>query len=258
MDEATVAPAFDYGHWDISEVGEFTPTEWFGFIYRIDHKSSGKAYIGKKFFKFKRKKTKTNKSRTKESDWQYYTSSSDVVNDLIAECGKDDFEFRILRLCSGRCELTYSEEEAQFGADVLRARLPNGERKYLNKTIGYKIFSGVEKQSDETRRKMSLHSRWKGGAPKPERREDGTRVFTDEHRAKLSEARKGKSPWNKDKKTGVGGPKGQPMTDEHKQKISDTLKAKGIEPVTCRMPKSAEHRAKIAEALRTVYIDELA
>ena len=142
-----------YGHWNIDDVGEFTPDDFFGYIYCITQKSTGRAYIGKKFFKFKRKKTLKNKNRTKESDWREYTSSSELVNDLIAEHGKEDFEFKIMTLCTGRCMLTYSELEAQFANDVLRARLPDGTRKFLNNTIGHLNYAGITKQTEEARQK---------------------------------------------------------------------------------------------------------
>lgn len=145
----------DYGHWDISQVGIFNPADWFGFIYIIEHRTTGKAYIGKKFFLHKRQKTKTDKSRTKESDWRFYCGSSDRVKDLINEHGRDAFTYRILRLCSGRCELSYAEEESQFAADVLRARLPNGERKFLNQTIAYRNFNGIEAQTERSRQLMA-------------------------------------------------------------------------------------------------------
>jgi hypothetical protein len=141
----------DTGHWDVSLVGEFDPSNYVGFVYRITQKSTGKSYIGKKQFRFKRKKTKTNKSRTKDSDWRDYTSSSELLNELIDECGKDDFEFVILKLCTGKCMLTYSELEEQFAHDVLRARLPNGERKYFNQTVGHLNYAGLEKQTEEAR-----------------------------------------------------------------------------------------------------------
>ena len=143
-----------YGHWDISLVGEFDPQEFWGFVYEIVHKSTGKSYIGRKQFKFKRQKTKSDKSRTKDSDWRDYNSSSELVQSLIEEMGSEDFEFRILKLCSGKCELNYEEESVQREKDVLRARLPNGELRFYNRTIGYKNFGGLEKQTEETKVKM--------------------------------------------------------------------------------------------------------
>lgn len=144
----------DYGHWDITQFGEFDPNDFFGFIYEIEEIATGRCYIGKKFFKHKRKKTKADKSKTKESDWREYTSSCEPLKEAIALQGKDKFSFRILSLCSGRCQLTYEENQLQFTRDVLRARLPNGERKYFNKTIGHLLFAGVEKQTDATKEKM--------------------------------------------------------------------------------------------------------
>ena len=166
----------EYGHWDVSAVGVFDPTDWFGFIYVIEHRDTGRAYIGKKFFQHKRQKTKLNRSRLKESDWRNYQGSSEHVKALIAEHGVDAFDFRITKLCSGRCELSYSEEEAQFAADVLRARLPNGERKYLNRTIAYKNFSGIEKQTEASKVKLSESlKRWNEQHPNANVCKDDTR-----------------------------------------------------------------------------------
>ena len=144
----------DYGHWNIDAVGEFDPAEWFGFIYHIEDTKTGQGYIGKKQLRFKRAKTKSNKSRTKDSDWRDYTSSCEPLNDAIAERGKSDFTFRILQLCSGKCELSYSEQAIQFTQDVLRARLPNGEHKFYNRTIAHFNYAGLDKQTAESRRKL--------------------------------------------------------------------------------------------------------
>lgn len=137
----------DYGHWDISAVGAFNPADFFGFLYEIEERATGKTYVGKKVFSFKRQKTKANKSRTKDSDWRTYTSSSALINDMIAEQGKDAFSFRIVMLCAGKCMLGYEEESLQRAKDVLRARLPDGTLKYFNRTIGFRNYAGLEKQT---------------------------------------------------------------------------------------------------------------
>jgi hypothetical protein len=133
----------DYGHWDISIVGEFDCLDFFGFIYEIEEIDTGRIYIGRKQFR-----TKT------RADWRIYTSSSEDVKALIKERGKECFMFRILILCAGKSQLTYEEERLQYCSDVLRTRLPNGERKYLNKSIGYKHFAGVEKQTEQAKEKI--------------------------------------------------------------------------------------------------------
>jgi hypothetical protein len=143
-----------YGHWTVDHVGDFNPEDWVGFIYEIEHLPTGRLYIGRKLFKAKRKKTKSNPSRTKSSDWQTYTSSSETVNSLIKDEGKDQFAFRIILLCIGKCMLNYEEESIQRERDVLRARLPDGTRKYFNNTIGYKNFGGLDKQTEQAKEKI--------------------------------------------------------------------------------------------------------
>lgn len=211
----------DYGHWDISAVGEFEPTDFFGFIYEIEQLSTGKAYIGKKQFKFKRKKTKSNTSRTKDSDWRDYTSSSEFVNELIEEVGKSDFAFRILLLCTGRCMLGYEEESIQRERDVLRARLPNGERKFFNRTIGYKNFAGLEKQTEEAKEKNRLAHL---GIKRPYVAEFNRREYSEETRHNMSIAAQGKK-----------------LTEETKLKMSEAHKGRTQSP---------EHVARRMESAR--------
>ena len=146
----------EYGHWDVSAVGPFDPGEWFGFLYLIEDRLTGKAYIGKKQFRFKRQKTIKNKSRTKDSDWREYCSSCEPLQEAIQDRGKADFTFTILRLCSGKCEMSYNEQALQFGHDVLRALLSNGEHKFYNKTIAHFNWAGLEKQTADSQRKSRL------------------------------------------------------------------------------------------------------
>jgi len=145
----------NYGHWDISMFGNFDPADFWGFIYEIEEIATGRCYIGKKQFRFKRKKSKSNPSRTKESDWKDYTSSCIPLQESIETQGKDKFVFRILSLCAGKSQMTYEECQLQYTRDVLRSKLPNGERKYWNKTIGHLLFAGVEKQTAEAKAKIS-------------------------------------------------------------------------------------------------------
>jgi hypothetical protein len=113
----------DTGHWLINEnVGVYK--DMFGFIYEITNKVSGKKYIGKKqcIRKIKRKplKGKTrNRIDHKESDWKTYTSSSNELNEDIQKHGKENFEFRILKVCGSKWELAYQEAKLQFENNVL-------------------------------------------------------------------------------------------------------------------------------------------
>jgi hypothetical protein len=114
----------DTGHWLLNE-NVYIFENMFGFIYEITNKVNGKKYIGKKqcVRKIKRKplKGKTrNRIDHKESDWKTYTSSSNDLNEDIQKHGKDNFEFRILKICGSKWELGYEEIKEQIARDVLR------------------------------------------------------------------------------------------------------------------------------------------
>jgi hypothetical protein len=114
----------DTGHWLLNE-DVYIFENMFGFIYEITNKVNGKKYIGKKqcVRKIKRKplKGKTrNRIDHKESDWKTYTSSSNDLNEDIQKHGKDNFEFRILKICGSKWELGYEEIKEQIARDVLR------------------------------------------------------------------------------------------------------------------------------------------
>jgi len=114
----------DTGHWLLNE-DVYIHENMFGFIYEITNKVNGKKYIGKKqcIRKIKRKplKGKTrNRIDHKESDWKTYTSSSNDLNEDIQKYGKDNFEFRIIKICGSKWELGYEEIKEQISRDVLR------------------------------------------------------------------------------------------------------------------------------------------
>ena len=137
----------DKGHWEFPH--DFDIDEWFGFIYRITELSTGKEYIGKKQFHSYCRKAVKGKKRKKmvitENDWKKYTSSSTHINEALAKLGKAAFKFEIESLHSTRGSLVYAEVRYQVTEDVLRARLPDGTRKYFNGMIsGVKYLPAVE------------------------------------------------------------------------------------------------------------------
>ena len=98
--------------------------DYIGFVYVITDLSNNKKYIGKKLFASKRKlpplKGKTRKRTViKESDWQDYFGSSDLVKALIEEHGRDSFHREILHLCMTKGELSYLELIEQVERRVL-------------------------------------------------------------------------------------------------------------------------------------------
>ena len=95
----------------------------YGFVYVITHLTTGRKYIGKKFFysvrtkviKGKRKKTKA------FSDWQtYYGSNAELQNDVQVH-GKENFKREIIHLCKSKGECGYLEAKEQFDRCVLES-----------------------------------------------------------------------------------------------------------------------------------------
>ena len=136
----------DFGHWSSNLLTEdFDPMNFFGFVYRITRRDTGRSYIGKKQIVFTRRiKVKGRKNRKhvkKESDWKSYTGSCDELNSEIKNIGKEGFEFEILKFCLTKGELGYTETMYQFKEEVLDMKFPNGTRKYYNSNIMNRWFS---------------------------------------------------------------------------------------------------------------------
>jgi hypothetical protein len=127
----------DNGHWIYPN--DFNINNWFGFVYRIIDTVTNREYIGKKQFFTKTSKAITGRKnrawKTKESNWKKYTSSSDEINKLIKEFGKDRFQFFIESLHATKASLTYAEVEKLIVEDALRVKLSDSIRKYYNKVI---------------------------------------------------------------------------------------------------------------------------
>jgi len=103
----------------IDDVGDY-----YGFIYRITNLDNGHDYIGRKYFKSKRKlqplKGRKNKRhKIVDTDWQTYYGSSNRLLADIELLGKDHFKREIILLCDTRGETNYREAEIQFKERVL-------------------------------------------------------------------------------------------------------------------------------------------
>ena len=111
----------DTGIWKVYEA---IPENAFGFIYEITNTINCKKYIGKKQMtrKIRRKPLKGKKRKRIdhiESDWKTYTGSSDALNLDISTLGINKFNFKILKFCNSKFELSYFEAKMQFEKDVL-------------------------------------------------------------------------------------------------------------------------------------------
>ena len=106
-----------------SEFTEHDIGDNYGFVYVITHLTTGKKYVGKKFFYSIR--TKVIKGKRKKakafSDWQtYYGSNSELQNDVQVH-GKENFKREIIHLCKAKGECGYLEAKEQFDRCVLES-----------------------------------------------------------------------------------------------------------------------------------------
>ena len=123
-----------YQNKEIEGISDF-PNETFGFIYRIVHIPTGKAYIGKKVLQHTRKVKLTKKElkeyegvvgrrpsyklAVKESDWKTYWGSNKHLKEVMKEEPLENFERHIIICAPTKKLLTYYEVKYQMMYQVL-------------------------------------------------------------------------------------------------------------------------------------------
>ena len=127
------------------------PESAFGFVYIVTHKSTGKAYVGKKalYHNITKKLTKkelaeqtgpgrksVSKKVSKESDWKTYYGSAKPILEMIKNGKQDEFEREILVIVPNKKLLTYYESKILFTLGVLEQ-----PEFYFNDNILGKFFT---------------------------------------------------------------------------------------------------------------------
>ncbi len=131
---------------------EINPQKYFGFVYKITNKETGKFYIGKKVFWNNKKKKLTKKQLAElpptpgrkpthevirvESDWKTYWGSNKQLLADIKQYGEDRFECWMFKQCSTKKQLTYWEMHYQCKEEVLI----NKDKSYNDNILG-KFFT---------------------------------------------------------------------------------------------------------------------
>ena len=112
------------------DIGDF-----FGYVYLITNKSTGKKYIGRKYFVQKRKPKGGKRRVTSESDWKKYYGSSPELKSDISRYGKDNFSREIMSLHNTLGRTNYEETKQLFLNNVLMEALDDGTPAYYNSNI---------------------------------------------------------------------------------------------------------------------------
>lgn len=115
----------------------------YGFVYMITCLTTGKKYIGKKFFIQKRKAKGAKRRSTSTSDWEHYWSSCAPLKAMVKENGQENFKREILSVHELMRDVNYCEVREMWKRDVLETLDENGERVYLNENIQGKFFPGL-------------------------------------------------------------------------------------------------------------------
>jgi hypothetical protein len=131
---------------------EINPEKYFGFIYKITNKETGKFYIGKKAYWHNKKKKLTKKQLAElppslgrkpthevvrvESDWKTYWGSNKQLLADIKQYGENKFECWIFKQCLTKKQLTYWEMHYQCKEEVLI----NSNKSYNDNILG-KFFT---------------------------------------------------------------------------------------------------------------------
>ena len=128
-------------HWEYKKNPDIKSN--FGFVYRITHKKTKKAYIGCKQYFVRRKGKKV------ESNWKTYTGSSKHLNEEIKRLGKKQFRFQIVGEYKNKRSLRYYECYYQMIYHVLTSTLEGtDEPAYYNNYVGGKFYRPVQEPVD--------------------------------------------------------------------------------------------------------------
>ena len=112
------------------DIGDF-----FGYVYLITNKTTGKKYIGRKYFVQKRKPKGGKRRVTSESDWKKYYGSSPELKADISRYGKNNFSREILSLHTTLGKVNYEETRQLFLNNVLMESLDDGTPMYYDSNI---------------------------------------------------------------------------------------------------------------------------
>ncbi|MCX8008200.1 MAG: NAD synthetase [Patescibacteria group bacterium] len=119
--------------------------KYYGFVYCITNKLTGKKYIGRKYFYKSKSKTVKNRKRKKrvinESDWKTYWGSSLVLQKDVERFGTDHFTREIVSLHITKGDTNYFENLMLFRHNVLEAVNQKGERMFYNDNIMNRYYA---------------------------------------------------------------------------------------------------------------------
>ena len=115
---------------DTDDIGNY-----FGFVYCITNKITGRRYIGRKYLWSYRTPPGKKRKVKQESDWKKYYGSCPELKEDIKKHGKEIFNREILSLHEAKGDCNYEETKQLFLNNVLKESLDDGTPAYYNSNI---------------------------------------------------------------------------------------------------------------------------
>ena len=114
--------------------------DYFGFVYNIYCNTTGRNYIGRKYFwSFRKERGKSRRTKM-ESDWKKYYGSCPELKGDIEKYGRENFERTILSLHKTKGKTNFEETKQLFVNNVLTESLDSGGPAYYNSNILNRYF----------------------------------------------------------------------------------------------------------------------
>ena len=107
----------------------------YGFVYCITNTTTGRKYIGRKYFWSFRKPPGKKRKVKQESDWKKYYGSCPELKEDIKINGKEIFSREILSVHQTKGLCNYEETKQLFLNNVLSESLDTGGPAYYNSNI---------------------------------------------------------------------------------------------------------------------------
>ena len=114
--------------------------DYYGFVYCITNKTSGRKYIGRKYLWSHRKPPGKKRRVKKESDWKKYYGSCPELKEDIERLGRQNFSRTILSLHKTPGKTNFEETRQLFINGVLTESLDTGGPAYYNSNILSRYF----------------------------------------------------------------------------------------------------------------------
>ena len=114
--------------------------DYFGFVYCITNKTTGRKYLGRKYFWSFRTPPGKKRKVKQESDWKKYYGSCPELKEDIKKYGKEIFSREILSLHKSKGKVNFEETRQLFLNNVLTEETDSGEPLFYNSNIMNRYF----------------------------------------------------------------------------------------------------------------------